>query len=84
MKLKIKKGDTVEVTAGSSKGTKGPVLEVDPKKLRVRVQGANVQTHFSKKDGIQKIEGFFDYSNVKLVAAAKVEKKNPAKTKSAK
>ena len=30
-KLKIRKGATVQVIAGSNKGKKGPVLEVDAK-----------------------------------------------------
>lgn len=40
-KLHIKKGDTVVVIAGSSKGTKGEVLEVLPKQNRVIVEQAN-------------------------------------------
>lgn len=78
MKLKIKKGDTVQVTAGADKGTKGAVLEVLPRLLKVRVQGVRVQTHFDKKEGVLKKEGLLDYSNVKLVektAAAKKGKK---------
>ena len=48
-KLKIKKGATVQVITGSDKGKKGTVIEVDPTKLRVKVQGVKVQTHFDKK-----------------------------------
>ena len=40
-KLHVKKGDTVMVIAGASKGTKGEVLEVLPKKNRVIVEQAN-------------------------------------------
>ncbi len=40
-KLHIKKGDNVVVIAGSSKGTKGEVLEVLPKTNRVIVEQAN-------------------------------------------
>jgi large subunit ribosomal protein L24 len=39
MKLKVSKGSTVEVITGSEKGKRGVVLEVDPTKMRVRVQG---------------------------------------------
>jgi len=84
VKLKIKKGSTVEVIAGADKGKRGSVVEIDPKKLKVKVQGVKVLTHFDKKDGILKKEGFIDYSNVKLVqAAAKKEskKKSGAKAK---
>ncbi len=71
MKLKVTKGSTVEVIAGADKGLRGVVLDVDKVKLRVRVQGVKVQTKHSKKDGLVKNEGFIDYSNVKLIDAAK-------------
>jgi large subunit ribosomal protein L24 len=84
MKLKIKKGDTVQVIAGSDKGAKGTVLEVLPRKMRIRIQGVRVQTHFDKKEGILKKEGTIDYSNVKLLEkAAKEAKAKTKKTKSA-
>lgn len=77
MKLKIKKGATIQVIAGQDKGKKGTVLEVDSRKLRIRVQGVKVMTHYDKKEGLQKREGFFDYSNVKLVEGpAPAEKKS--------
>lgn len=84
MKLKIKKGDTVQVTAGADKGVKGAVLEVLPRILKVRVQGVRVQTHFNKQEGVLKKEGLLDYSNVKLVektAAKKTAKKSASKSK---
>ncbi|MGE4133872.1 MAG: KOW motif-containing protein [Bdellovibrionales bacterium] len=67
MKLKIKKGATVEVISGAEKGKKGTVLEILPGPLKVRVQGIRIQTHFDKKDGIQKKEGLIHYSNLRLV-----------------
>ena len=81
MKLKIKKGDTVQVTTGSDKGKKGTVIEVKPLAMKIKIQGVKIQTHYDKKDGLLKKEGFIDYSNVKLieVAAAK-EKKTAVKT----
>jgi large subunit ribosomal protein L24 len=82
MKLKIKKGDTVQVIAGADKGVKGAILSIDPKKLQVRVQGVRVQTHFDKKEGILKKEGLLDYSNVKLVEKAAKEAKKASKSKS--
>jgi large subunit ribosomal protein L24 len=83
VKLKIKKGDTVQVIAGAQKGTKGSVMSIDPKKMRIKVQGVRIQTNFDKKEGILKSEGYIDYSNVKLVEKAAQEKKKPAKTKAA-
>ena len=67
MSLKVKKGKTIEVIAGSEKGKRGTVLEVDKVKMRVRIEGVKLMTHFSKEFGIQKKEGFIHYSNVKLV-----------------
>lgn len=80
MKLKIKKGATVQVITGSDKGKKGSVLAVDAQNMKIQVQGVKVQTHFDKKDGLLKKEGFIDYSNVKLVEAAVKEKKTSKKT----
>ncbi|MCC7403068.1 MAG: KOW motif-containing protein [Bdellovibrionales bacterium] len=81
MKLKVKKGATVEVIAGADKGKRGTVLEIKKDKMQVRVQGVRMQTHFDKKDGLQTKEGLLDYSNVKLIEqAAKKEKKEKKKT----
>lgn len=86
MSLKIRKGDTVQVIAGSEKGKKGPVIEVKPSTLKIKIQGVKVQTHYDKKDGLLKKEGFIDYSNVKLVekSAAATKEKKTAKKSSAK
>lgn len=84
MNLKIRKGDTVQVTSGSDKGKKGTVIEVKPAALKIKVQGVKVQTHYDKKDGLLKKEGFIDYSNVKLVSAGAKEKKASAKKTAAK
>ncbi|MBT4761448.1 MAG: 50S ribosomal protein L24 [Bdellovibrionaceae bacterium] len=82
MKLKIKKGDTVEVVAGGDKGKKGLVLELNSSKLKVRIQGAKMQTCYDKEEGMVKREGLMDYSNVKLVSAAKAVKRTKSKAKS--
>lgn len=83
MKLKIKKGSTVQVIAGAEKGKKGTVLEILPSKMGVRVQGIRVQTHFDKKEGLLKKEGLIHYSNLKLVdAPASQGKAAKAKSKS--
>ena len=82
MKLKIKKGDSVEVIAGADRGKRGAVLEIKKNPLKLRVQGVRMQTHF-EKDGRSQKEGLIDYSNVKLVAA-KAEAGSKAKAKSTK
>lgn len=84
MKLKIKKGATVQIIAGADKGKKGKVLEVNPTAMKLRIEGVKVMTHYDKKDGLKKLEGFIDYSNAKLVEAAAAPKgKKTAKSKSA-
>ncbi len=81
MKLKIKKGDTVQVLAGADKGKKGKVLHVDPQNLKLKVEGVKIMTHFDKKDGIKKLETFINYSNVALVEKASADKKKATATK---
>ena len=41
-KLHIKKGDTVKVTTGNSKGQEGKVIEVITDKSRAFVEGVNM------------------------------------------
>jgi large subunit ribosomal protein L24 len=88
IKLKIKKGDKVQVITGGDKGKKGTVMEVNTKALKIKIEGVKIQTHYDKKDGLLKKEGFIDFSNVKLVEKANKEakekktvKKSAAKTK---
>lgn len=88
LKLKIKKGDKVQVITGGDKGKKGTVIEVNSKALKIKIEGIKIQTHYDKKDGLLKKEGFIDYSNVKLVEKINKEakekktvKKSAAKTK---
>ena len=67
MKLKIKKGQKVKVICGGDKGKTGDVLNVDPTNLKIKVSGVAVRTHFDKKEGMFKSEGYIDYSNVASV-----------------
>jgi len=68
--MKIKKGDTVKVIAGSSNGKEGKVLSVDHKNSKVVVEGVNVVTKHSKPSagnpngGIINKEAPIDASNV--------------------
>lgn len=79
MKLKIKKGSTVQVIAGQDKGKKGSVLEILSGKMKVRVQGVRMQTHYDKENGLNSKEGLLDYSNVKLVEGPAAKAKGRAK-----
>ncbi|HZP83610.1 MAG TPA: 50S ribosomal protein L24 [Chthonomonadaceae bacterium] len=42
VKLKIKKGDTVEIISGKDKGKRGEILAAYPKENKVKVRGANM------------------------------------------
>jgi ribosomal protein L24 len=48
-KLHIRKGDTVIVISGESKGQKGRVLEIDRKKDRAIVEGVNTVSKHRRK-----------------------------------
>lgn len=67
MKLKLKKDMQVKVICGSDKGKTGKVLVVDSTKMLIKVEGIKVMTHYDKKEGLVKKEGFFHYSNVKAL-----------------
>ena len=79
MKLKIRKGATVEVITGSEKGKRGAVIDIDKSALRIRVQGVKIMTRASKQNGLVKSEAFIAYSNVKLIEAAAAAPKKKAK-----
>ena len=48
MAVKVKKGDTVRVSAGKDNGKEGKVLSVDAKHSRVVVEGVNMITKSMK------------------------------------
>ena len=72
-KLHIKKGDTVYVNAGESKGQTGKVLEVLVKKERAIVEGVNMVSKSQKPNaknpqgGIIKQEAPIHISNLNVV-----------------
>ncbi|MBN1304583.1 MAG: 50S ribosomal protein L24 [Anaerolineales bacterium] len=78
MKVKIRKGDTVEVISGrfEDKGKRGEVINVLPEEHRIVVQGVNIRTKHQRQTqskgknipgGLIKYEGPMDISNVMLV-----------------
>ena len=81
MKLKIKKGDTVQVITGNDKGKDGRVLAVYPLKLRILVEGINIRKRHTRpsqqnqKGGILSREMPIHYSNVQLLD----DEKNPTR-----
>lgn len=76
MAARIKKGDTVVVISGSSKGTQGEVLEVRPSENRAIVRGvALIKRHqrarrMGEESGIITREAPIHLSNLKLIDPA--------------
>jgi large subunit ribosomal protein L24 len=77
IKMKIRKGDTVQVIAGKDKGRTGEVLRTLPWENRVVVQGVNLRTRHVKpaQEGesgrIVSEEASLHASNVMLYSTAK-------------
>ena len=74
---KIRKGDQVLVTAGRDNGKRGRVLEVEPAKHRVKVEGVAIVKKHQKANpgnnrggGIIDREAWIDISNVQLIDPA--------------
>lgn len=74
-KLKIKKGDTVVVTAGKDRGKQGKVLEAKPAENRIVVDGVNVRKKHirARQQGQQgqtvEAPGAIPVSNAKVVCS---------------
>ena len=72
-KLNIKKGDTVMVIAGDSKGQQGRVLVVNAEKEKILVEGVNMvskharPTNKTPKGGIIQKEAPIHISNLKVI-----------------
>ncbi|MFM8431525.1 MAG: 50S ribosomal protein L24 [Bacteroidota bacterium] len=72
-KLNVRKGDTVKVISGDSKGSQGRVLEVIVAERRILVEGVNMVTKHTKPNakntqgGIVKKEAPIHISNVMVV-----------------
>jgi len=77
VKMRIRKGDTVQVIAGKDKGKTGEVLRTLPSDNRVVVQGVNMRTRHIKpsQEGesgrIVTEEASLHASNVMLYSTAK-------------
>ncbi len=73
-KAHVKKGDEVVVIAGSEKGGRGKILQVNTKKLRVVIEGLKMIKRHTKKNqrqpqgAIIEREGSIHLSNVMLAA----------------
>ena len=79
LKVKIRKEDTVKVIAGRDKGKTGRVLQVDPVKGKVLVEGISMVKRHTRpnpqrqiKGGIAEREGSIHISNVMIVTSGGV------------
>ena len=81
----LKINDKVMVISGDNKGKTAKIVKVDPKAGKAMLEGIGiVERHMKKsyanpKGGKKTIHVGIDLSNLKLVEAAKVEKKATAK-----
>ncbi|MEW6717318.1 MAG: 50S ribosomal protein L24 [Chloroflexota bacterium] len=76
MRVKIRKGDKVEVVSGKDKGSRGEVIKVLPRDGRIVIQGVNLRKKHQRQvqtqgrtlsPGIIEFEGSIHISNVMLV-----------------
>ncbi|MDP1800794.1 MAG: 50S ribosomal protein L24 [Bacteroidota bacterium] len=76
-KIKLKKGDTVKVISGESRGTTGKIVSIDIKKERAIVEGVNMVSKSEKPSakntngGIVKKEGSIHISNLMFLEGGK-------------
>lgn len=73
MKTHIKKGDTVQIMSGDSKGKSGRIVSIDKEKYRAIVEGMNMITKHNKpsatspQGGIVKREAPLHISKLMLI-----------------
>ena len=76
-KIKLKKGDTVKVISGNSRGTTGKIVSIDIKSQRAVVEGVNMISKSEKPSakntngGIVKKEGSIHISNLMFLEGGK-------------
>ena len=84
IKLRITKGDTVQIMRGDDKGKSGEVIRVYPKTGRLTVKGVNIVKRHRKarraeeQSGIIELEAPIHHSNVMLLDP---KKGNPTRIK---
>jgi large subunit ribosomal protein L24 len=71
--MKVKKGDSILITAGKDKGRTGKIIKAMPKELKVLVEGINLKKKHvrPKREGekgqVVEIPVPMDISNIKLI-----------------
>lgn len=81
----LRKGDRVIIIAGKDKDIEGVILDVNPKKNKIKVEGVAI-THYHRKPtqsdqegGIAKEEGWIDASNAIMISSTEKKKKQKGK-----
>ena len=75
IKIKIKKGDTVRIIAGSNKGSEGQVLSIMRQTNKAIVEGVNLVKRHNKPNaknpqgGVSEKEAPIDISNLSLLTS---------------
>ncbi len=84
-KIKLKKGDKVVVIAGNMKDQQGPILEIDRKNERVRVEGVTLgkkktikKSMFNPQGGLVDRHEWIHISNVMLADKKEAREKKRA------
>ncbi len=81
MSKNLKTGDKVMVVAGDNKGKTAKIVKVDTKNGLAMLEGLEIRerhmkkTYLNPKGGKKEIHVGINLSNLKLVEAAKIEKK---------
>jgi len=71
--MKVKKGDSVLITAGKDKGRTGKIMKALPKELKILIEGINLKKKHvrPKREGekgqVVSIPALLDVSNIKLI-----------------
>lgn len=90
MAQNLKANDTVMVISGDNKGTKAKIVKIDRRANKACLEGIGIverhmkKTYLNPKGGKKTIHVGIDLSNLKLVEAAKTEKKVAKTDKKAK
>ena len=81
MDKNLKSGDKVMVIAGDNKGKTAKIVKIDTRAGKAMLEGIEIRerhmkrSYMNPKGGKKDIHVGIDFSNLKLVEAAKVEKK---------
>ena len=74
VKLKVKKGDLVEIISGKDKGDRGEVIAAYPKENKVLVKGANMITRHTKDRQSAKPGAS---AQTRVIKGGRIEKEGP-------